>query len=201
VAAAKYSSDFFFKNSFYAKVGGITTAELNELELEFLFRTHFDLFVKEDTYSQYQAHLLVYSNSTQKLPRQLQLPMASAKESKSKTIIRKKSVSRPQSCKLQQFASRGTDRMECECFSTVRTPQTATMSFHHSRCRQYLNSRYHHSSTKIIQNQTNNLQRHRRHIDPVHFSPYPKRHRGDKITVKMDIWFPSASSISTVAAR
>lgn len=61
VAASKYSNDFFLKNSFYAKVGGISASELNDLELEFLFRTHFDLFVHEDTFGQYKSHLDVYS--------------------------------------------------------------------------------------------------------------------------------------------
>ncbi|PVV02026.1 hypothetical protein BB560_003531 [Smittium megazygosporum] len=43
--AQKISSDFFYKNSCYAKVGGISTTELNFLEMEILFILKFNLYV------------------------------------------------------------------------------------------------------------------------------------------------------------
>ncbi len=35
----------YYKNSYYAKVGGITTKEMNRLELEFLFRIDFRMSI------------------------------------------------------------------------------------------------------------------------------------------------------------
>mmetsp|Transcript_14983 Transcript_14983/g.49136 ORF Transcript_14983/g.49136 Transcript_14983/m.49136 type:complete len:94 (-) Transcript_14983:112-393(-) len=37
--------DSYFNNAYYAKVGGIPTEELNQLELELLWRLDFRLFV------------------------------------------------------------------------------------------------------------------------------------------------------------
>ncbi|KAJ2760793.1 cyclin-like protein interacting with PHO85, partial [Coemansia nantahalensis] len=45
VIAHKFSSDVFFNNARYAKVGGIPLAEMNQLELEMLFLMKFDLKV------------------------------------------------------------------------------------------------------------------------------------------------------------
>jgi len=53
VCACKYWDDAFYMNSFYAKVGGVTTAELNKLELDFLFALDFDLHVKAHDFDQY----------------------------------------------------------------------------------------------------------------------------------------------------
>ncbi|EPS72561.1 hypothetical protein M569_02197, partial [Genlisea aurea] len=53
VVAAKFMDDLFFKNSYYARVGGISTAELNELELKFLFAIDFRLFVSVQTFMNY----------------------------------------------------------------------------------------------------------------------------------------------------
>jgi len=43
--AAKFSSDIFFTNSHYAKVGGLPVLELNQLEIEFLLINDFDLHI------------------------------------------------------------------------------------------------------------------------------------------------------------
>ncbi|KAI9504426.1 cyclin PHO80-like protein, partial [Coemansia spiralis] len=43
VVAHKFNSDIFFNNLRYSKVGGIPLAEMNQLELEFLFLIKFDL--------------------------------------------------------------------------------------------------------------------------------------------------------------
>lgn len=47
----------FYCNSFYGKVGGVTTAEMNRLELEFLFRLDFRLNVTTATFDAYTCHL------------------------------------------------------------------------------------------------------------------------------------------------
>lgn len=46
LVAAKYLDDLYYKNSFYATVGGVTLKVLNQLEAEFLtlvnFNCHFE---------------------------------------------------------------------------------------------------------------------------------------------------------------
>ncbi|KAI9320659.1 cyclin-domain-containing protein, partial [Dichotomocladium elegans] len=57
VVAAKFSSDIFYSNARYAKVGGVSLSELNRLEIEFLFLCHFDLNVRLETLQEYGNHL------------------------------------------------------------------------------------------------------------------------------------------------
>ncbi|KAJ8505867.1 hypothetical protein OPV22_006753 [Ensete ventricosum] len=45
VVAAKFIDDAFFSNAYYAKVGGISTLEMNRLEINFLFSVDFRLQV------------------------------------------------------------------------------------------------------------------------------------------------------------
>ncbi|XP_076942362.1 cyclin-U2-1-like [Bidens hawaiensis] len=51
MVASKYVEDMNYRNSYFAKVGGITTKEMNNLELDFLmlmnFKTHVNLSVFE----------------------------------------------------------------------------------------------------------------------------------------------------------
>ncbi|KAF8019877.1 hypothetical protein BT93_G0537 [Corymbia citriodora subsp. variegata] len=51
--AAKFIDDSFFNNAYYAKVGGVSTSELNRLEMKFLFSIDFRLHVSIDTFQQY----------------------------------------------------------------------------------------------------------------------------------------------------
>lgn len=46
VVATKYYDDFYFKNSFYARLGGISTQLLNEMEEEFFVMINFDCYIK-----------------------------------------------------------------------------------------------------------------------------------------------------------
>ncbi|KAI4340215.1 hypothetical protein MLD38_025075 [Melastoma candidum] len=48
--AAKFMDDAFFNNAYYAKVGGVSTSELNRLELKFLFGIDFRLQVSLETF-------------------------------------------------------------------------------------------------------------------------------------------------------
>jgi hypothetical protein len=59
--AAKYLDDLFYNNAFYAKLGGVSTQEMNILELEFLMMIGFSLHVKEEIYSAYHAELKCYA--------------------------------------------------------------------------------------------------------------------------------------------
>lgn len=48
----------FFNNAYYAKVGGITRAELNRLEIKFLFGIDFQLYVNISTFKRYCLELM-----------------------------------------------------------------------------------------------------------------------------------------------
>lgn len=55
--AAKFMDDAFFNNAYYAKVGGVSTAELNRLEMKFLFTIDFRLQVSIETFGRYCSQL------------------------------------------------------------------------------------------------------------------------------------------------
>ncbi|WCJ21531.1 cyclin p1 1 [Euphorbia peplus] len=57
MVAAKFIDDAFFNNAYYAKVGGISTAELNRLEMKFLFSIDFKLHVNVNTFGRYCSQL------------------------------------------------------------------------------------------------------------------------------------------------
>jgi hypothetical protein len=45
MVAAKYADDFFYKNEYYAKVGGIARSEINALEVEIVSNLNYHLHV------------------------------------------------------------------------------------------------------------------------------------------------------------
>ncbi|KAJ4461759.1 putative Crp/Fnr family transcriptional regulator [Paratrimastix pyriformis] len=57
VVAAKFFDDRYYTNTYYAQVGGISVAELNVMELEFLFLINFSLHVSDDHYRRYFCEL------------------------------------------------------------------------------------------------------------------------------------------------
>uniref|UniRef100_A0A0D6R3S0 Cyclin n=1 Tax=Araucaria cunninghamii TaxID=56994 RepID=A0A0D6R3S0_ARACU len=57
MVAAKFMEDAYYNNAYYAKVGGISTVEMNRLELEFLFRVGFRLQVTVSAFENYCLHL------------------------------------------------------------------------------------------------------------------------------------------------
>ncbi|ORY02705.1 cyclin-domain-containing protein [Basidiobolus meristosporus CBS 931.73] len=60
--STKFSSDVFYPNSQYAKIGGIPLAELNQLEVEFLFLCGFDLFIKTEVLQKYGDKLIMLTS-------------------------------------------------------------------------------------------------------------------------------------------
>jgi hypothetical protein len=61
VLACKFYDDYYYKNSFYAKIGGVVTEEFNQLEKEFLLNyIQFALYVKVETYAEYYQDLIDY---------------------------------------------------------------------------------------------------------------------------------------------
>lgn len=57
MVAAKFMDDAFFNNAYYAKVGGVSTKELNKLEMKFLFEVDFQLHVTVQTFKKYCSAL------------------------------------------------------------------------------------------------------------------------------------------------
>lgn len=58
MVAAKFLDDFYYSNKHWAEIGGISTKELNNLELEFLFRTSFGLVVTREEYDWHASQLI-----------------------------------------------------------------------------------------------------------------------------------------------
>lgn len=55
--AAKFVDDAFFNNAYYAKVGGVSSLEMNKLEMKFLFSIDFRLRVNVETFKKYCLQL------------------------------------------------------------------------------------------------------------------------------------------------
>lgn len=55
--AAKFFDDVYYSNSYYAKVGGVRTQELNALEAQFLRLIEWKLHVLPQEYDQYRNHV------------------------------------------------------------------------------------------------------------------------------------------------
>jgi len=55
--AAKFFDDVYYNNAFYAKLGGVLVSEMNNLEIDFVFRINFSLHVKPEVFSKYHAEL------------------------------------------------------------------------------------------------------------------------------------------------
>lgn len=55
--AAKYFDDKYYPNAYYARVGGISTRELNALEHLFLEYIDFDLYFRPHEYEAHQSNL------------------------------------------------------------------------------------------------------------------------------------------------
>ncbi|XP_052141929.1 cyclin-P4-1-like [Oryza glaberrima] len=57
LSAVKFMDDICYNNAYFAKVGGISLAEMNYLEVDFLFGVGFDLNVTPETFADYCAVL------------------------------------------------------------------------------------------------------------------------------------------------
>lgn len=69
--AAKFIDDSFFNNAYYAKVGGISTTELNKLEMKFLFSIDFRLQVNIQTFGRYCYQLEKEGPGTRQIERSI----------------------------------------------------------------------------------------------------------------------------------
>ena len=55
--ASKFFDDVYYNNAYYARVGGISNAEVNSLEMEMLRMISFSLFVQPEQYERYRRSL------------------------------------------------------------------------------------------------------------------------------------------------
>ncbi|MBA0832024.1 hypothetical protein Goarm_016440 [Gossypium armourianum] len=66
MVAAKFIDDTYFNNAYYARVGGISTAELNRLEMKFLLSLDFRLQVSINTFQRYCLQLQKEGNQVER---------------------------------------------------------------------------------------------------------------------------------------
>lgn len=55
--ASKFFDDLYYNNAYYARVGGISNAEVNTLEMEMLRMISFSLYVSPEQYERYRTSL------------------------------------------------------------------------------------------------------------------------------------------------
>lgn len=60
VIAVKVQDDDYYRNDYYAKIGGISLKELNNLEKEMLQLLNFELFISFELYNTYIVRIKQY---------------------------------------------------------------------------------------------------------------------------------------------
>lgn len=63
--SAKFNSDFFYTNSYYAHVGGVTGLEMNALERTFLTKLNYHLTVQKEEFTVYHNEMLKHAAKAQ----------------------------------------------------------------------------------------------------------------------------------------
>lgn len=58
IIAIKYNEDEYYDNKFYAKVGGLTLKEMNNLEINYLSLIDFKLYISEEVFDNYFENLI-----------------------------------------------------------------------------------------------------------------------------------------------
>jgi hypothetical protein len=65
VLAIKYCEDDYYANTFYAKVGGISLEEMNQLEYDFLAFCNFEMAIKQNKYNKYYDYLTQFEEENE----------------------------------------------------------------------------------------------------------------------------------------
>ncbi|XP_010277841.1 PREDICTED: cyclin-P3-1-like [Nelumbo nucifera] len=71
--AVKFVEDVYYNNAYYARVGGITIAEMNRMEMKFLFSLEFRLHVTTETFKSYCLQLEKEAAAEYKIERPIQV--------------------------------------------------------------------------------------------------------------------------------
>jgi len=75
LVAVKFFDDKYYSNAFFGKVGGVSSKEVNRLEISFLRGIQFHLFVDTNVYKQYNECLMKRTATSSPNPSlQLKLP-------------------------------------------------------------------------------------------------------------------------------
>lgn len=53
----KFNEDDYYSNEYYSKVGGVSNAEFNKIEIESLILINNYLWISEELYERYKNHL------------------------------------------------------------------------------------------------------------------------------------------------
>ena len=69
--AVKFFDDHYFPNSYYAKIGGVSTNEINLLEVEFLRFVSFSLYVEPREYQEYLFQICPRDTANEACPRDI----------------------------------------------------------------------------------------------------------------------------------
>ncbi|XVE62993.1 hypothetical protein DITRI_Ditri06bG0164200 [Diplodiscus trichospermus] len=67
MVAAKFMDDQCYNNAYYAKVGGVSTEEMNRLEMNFLFSLDFRLHVTTEAFNKYCSKVEKESQTDQQI--------------------------------------------------------------------------------------------------------------------------------------
>ena len=60
VVATKYNEDDYYSNEFYAKVGGVSLEELNQLEYNILILLSFNVYIDDELFEKYESQIKDY---------------------------------------------------------------------------------------------------------------------------------------------
>jgi len=78
---AKFFDDQFFSNAYFGEVGGVSSKEINMLEIDFLFMINFNLHVESNLYKTYNERLLtlIQSKETEEQDYDAKMPGSASK--------------------------------------------------------------------------------------------------------------------------
>ncbi len=58
--AHKFYSDFYYRNTDYAAIGGVSSEDMNKLESRFLKMIGFNLYISNELFHEYESKLLIF---------------------------------------------------------------------------------------------------------------------------------------------
>jgi len=80
LVAAKFFDDQYFNNAYFGKIGGVSSKEVNLLEIDFIFMINFDLYVETGMYETYNKRLLGHVQPSKKDGQQQRIQITTTKD-------------------------------------------------------------------------------------------------------------------------
>ena len=135
MTAAKFLDDFYYSNKHWAQIGGITTQEINRLELEFLFRMGFSLHMQREEYDWYAEELLSRVDCTPAPPIAVESEANAHDNRQSKPVTGPISTTTP--IPAGHVAGRSSSSDDIDAFlSTHTTPKSSSNHMHDVHAKQ-----------------------------------------------------------------